>query len=654
MSISLEPKASATAEGELESRLGWKRSLDLLVLALVSPAVVTCCGAIALWIKLVSRGPVFFRQERIGYRGRRFFIFKFRTMHPQADGTRHEEHMATLLQGDRPMGKLDLAGDKRLIPGARALRAAGLDELPQLINVLKGEMSLVGPRPCTVYEHEHYAEWHKERFAALPGLTGLWQVSGKNRTTFKRMIELDIEYARHASLGLDLAIMARTVPALLGQVGDIWRARREGGKGLEGARRICKPDEGAAAAPVREINKPGASGQGVVEAARAAAQPVFGPKENTHHMEKNNMKNPIKVGVVGCGYWGPNLARNFRGLRDCELHLLCDASEARLRHMQNMYPEVKTSPDAAYAMNGSGLDAVAIATPVRFHYGMAKAALLAGKHTFIEKPMASTAAECQELVEIAREKGLVLMVGHTFLYSPVVRRLKQIIDQGDIGDIQYICSRRLNLGLFQKDMNVAWDLAPHDVSILLYIMGELPQTVSCMGTAHVTPGVEDVVVMYLTFTRQRCAIVHNSWLDPRKVREMTIVGTRRMVVYDDVANQEKLKIFDARVETPPHYDTFAEFQYAYHYGDTYAPFIQQDEPLKLECQHFIDCIREGKQPLTNGQHGLELVRILEAAKESLASGGQAIEFNPASTIVPMPRGTPTPPDRGVEALHIAA
>jgi predicted dehydrogenase len=164
------------------------------------------------------------------------------------------------------------------------------------------------------------------------------------------------------------------------------------------------------------------------------------------------------------------------------------------------------------------------------------------------------------------------------------------------------------------------------LSIILHIMGELPQTVSCTGTAHVTPGIEDVTVMYLEFSRKRCAIVHNSWLDPRKVREMTIVGTRRMVVYDDVVNQEKIKIFDARVERPPHYDNFAEFQYAYHYGDTYAPFVKQDEPLKIECQHFLDCIKGGKEPLTSGQQGLELVRILEAAKESLAQGGKAVPY----------------------------
>jgi len=252
---------------------------------------------------------------------------------------------------------------------------------------------------------------------------------------------------------------------------------------------------------------------------------------------------------------------------------------------------------------------------------MAKAALLAGKHTLIEKPMASSSEQCAELVEIAHKKGLILMVGHTFLYSPAVRMIKQIVDRGDLGPIRYICARRLNLGLFQKDINVAWDLAPHDISIILHLLEELPTSVNCRGSAHVTPGIEDVTSMSLTFARDRSAIIHSSWLDPRKVREMTIVGSKRMIVYDDVAQQEKIRIFDARVERPPHYDTFAEFHYAYHYGDTYAPYVKQEEPLKSECQHFLDCIQHGKQPLTDGSQGLELIKILEASSESLRQGG---------------------------------
>jgi predicted dehydrogenase len=350
------------------------------------------------------------------------------------------------------------------------------------------------------------------------------------------------------------------------------------------------------------------------------------------------MTKQIKVGVVGCGYWGPNLIRNFRALPGCNLKMMCDVSQERLSHLKSLYPEVEGETDFSHMLNGAGLDAVVIATSVKHHFPMAKASLQAGKHTFIEKPMAASAEQCEELVEIAEKKGLVLMVGHTFLYSPAVRKIKEIVEWGDLGEIRYICARRLNLGLFQKDINVAWDLAPHDISIILHIMEEPPLSVNCRGSAHVTPGIEDVTTMCLNFRNNRSAIIQSSWLDPRKTREMTIVGSKRMIVYDDVAQIEKIKIYDARVERPPHYDTFGEFHYAYHYGDMYVPYIKQEEPLKSECQHFLDCIREGISPLTNGKQGLELVRILEASSLSLKQGGAPVAL-PAgafrNTVFPM-------------------
>ncbi|MCX6899490.1 MAG: Gfo/Idh/MocA family oxidoreductase [Verrucomicrobia bacterium] len=338
------------------------------------------------------------------------------------------------------------------------------------------------------------------------------------------------------------------------------------------------------------------------------------------------MTKQIKVGVVGCGYWGPNLIRNFRSLPDCSLKTMCDTSEHRLKHLRSLYPEVEGLTDYDRMLDGSSLDAVVIATSVKLHYPMAKASLLAGKHTFIEKPMARSSHECEELIDIAHKKGLVLMIGHTFLYSPAVKKIREIVEHGDIGEIRYICARRLNLGLFQRDINVAWDLAPHDISIILYVMGESPIGINCQGTAHITPGVEDVTIMSLLFHRERSAIIHSSWLDPRKIREITIVGSKKMVVYDDVEQQEKIKVYDARVEKPPHYDTFAEFHYAYHYGDVYAPYVKQEEPLKSECQHFLDCIQHGSTPLTSGKRGLELVRILEASSESLKMGGGRIDL----------------------------
>ncbi len=361
------------------------------------------------------------------------------------------------------------------------------------------------------------------------------------------------------------------------------------------------------------------------------------------------MNSEINVGVVGCGYWGPNLIRNFRALSGCRVRFVCDKDEARLKHVKSLYSEVETTRDFADLLRCKTLDAVVVATPVGTHHALALAALQAGKHVFVEKPLARSVAECEDLIHESARRGLTLMVGHTFLYSPVVRRIKEIVDRGDIGDIRYIASRRLNLGLYQKDINVTWDLAPHDISIILYILEETPLSVNCRGSAHVTPGVEDVTLLNLEFRRQRSAQIHSSWLDPRKVREMTIVGSRRMIVYDDVTPHEKLRIFDTRVETPPHYDTFAEFHYSYHYGDVYAPYIKQEEPLKVECQHFLDCIRTGQAPLSGGRQALEMVRILEAASLSLQNQGAPVSLSAGEEPIPplnkplngQTRGVPT-------------
>ncbi len=318
------------------------------------------------------------------------------------------------------------------------------------------------------------------------------------------------------------------------------------------------------------------------------------------------MKARIGVGIVGCGYWGPNLLRNLRGLSDCEAKIICDLDVKRLNHLQGLYPGIETSTDFAQLLARPDLDALIIATSAKFHYAMAKQSLLAGKHTFVEKPMATSAAECDELIQLAAARGLTLMVGHTFLYSAPVRRIKEIIDSGEIGELRYISARRLNLGLFQRHINVTWDLAPHDISIILYVTGMMPQTVNCQGNSHVTKGIEDVTNLCMNFDKGVFATVQNSWLDPRKVREMTIVGSKRMIVYDDVQPLEKIRIYDVRVEVPSHYDTFAEFHFSYHYGDSHIPFIKQEEPLKVECQHFLDCIRSGRAPLTDGKHGAEV------------------------------------------------
>ena len=339
------------------------------------------------------------------------------------------------------------------------------------------------------------------------------------------------------------------------------------------------------------------------------------------------MEKVLNVGVAGCGYWGPNLIRNFSQLPDCRVKQVCDTEENRLKHMKKLYPSVDTTMVFEDLVKDKDLDAIVVATPVHLHHKLAKKSLLAGKHTFIEKPMATSSAECEELVTLAAKKKLTLMVGHTFIYSAPVRRIKEIVDSGDIGEIQYISSRRLNLGLFQKDINVTWDLAPHDISIILYFMGRPPASINCQGKAHVNKKIEDVTNMSLNFENGGFAIIHSSWLDPNKVREMIIVGSKKMIVYNDNEPLEKIKIFDKRVEAPPHYDTFAEFHYSYHYGDAYIPYLKQIEPLKMEAQHFLDSIRHGKTPETSGLDGLRVVQILEASSKSLKRDGARVEID---------------------------
>jgi len=332
------------------------------------------------------------------------------------------------------------------------------------------------------------------------------------------------------------------------------------------------------------------------------------------------------VSVLGCGYWGPNLVRNLKSATGCRVRKVCDLRAERLAYLKDMHPDVEVTQDFASVIDSEDTDALVIATPIKTHYPLARLALLAGKHVFVEKPLATSVAECEELLSLAKARSLVIMVGHTFVYSPTVRKIKEVVASGDLGEVIYISSRRLNLGLLQQDMNVAWDLAPHDISIILYVLGKMPLSVNCQGKAHVNPNVEDVTNITLNFANGGFAIIHNSWIDPRKVRETTIVGTRKMLVYDDIEPLDKMRIFDKCVEIPPHYDTFAEFTYSYHYGDMYVPYIKQVEPLKVECQSFVDSIETGVASDSDGREGLKVVRILVAASESLKNNGALVEL----------------------------
>jgi predicted dehydrogenase len=336
------------------------------------------------------------------------------------------------------------------------------------------------------------------------------------------------------------------------------------------------------------------------------------------------MKQTVSVGITGYGYWGPNLARNFDGLPGAKVSAICDSGPDRLAHARVNQPQAARFGDFAAMLRHPDLDAVVVATPASTHHVLAKAALLAGKHILVEKPMAASSAECEELIRIAEEKKLTLMVGHTYLYSEAVLEIFRTIENGDIGDLRYINCQRLNLGLFQQDINVAWDLAPHDLSIILRAMGSLPEIVNCQGHAHVHRDMEDVANLSLSFSGKRFASVQNSWLEPRKVRQMTFVGSRKMIVYDDLEPREKIRIYDVRVERPRHYDDFAEFHYSYHYGECRIPHLEQREPLRNMCAHFIECIRQGASPDSCGASGLNVVRVLEACTASLRSRGAPV------------------------------
>lgn len=337
----------------------------------------------------------------------------------------------------------------------------------------------------------------------------------------------------------------------------------------------------------------------------------------------------ISIGVIGCGYWGPNHIRNFLALRGmgAEVAIAADRDPERRKHVGELYPSVTLVEEADTVIETADIDAVVIATPVASHYRLAKAAMLAGKHVLVEKPFVTDVAQAEELASLAHEQQTVLMVGHTFEYAAAVNRIRHLIEDGELGEILYVRSLRVNLGIFQPDVSVLWDLAPHDVSILLYILQQHPTAVSAVGSAHYSSGLADVTSVNLEFGPELMANIVCSWLDPRKVREMTIVGTDKMLVYDDVSANEKVRIYDRGVDGPRHYDSFAEFQYSYRYGDIVTPYLEEYEPLRAECAHFLECIRMGTTPRSGGQAGLSLVRILTAAEQSLHRGGARVPID---------------------------
>jgi predicted dehydrogenase len=338
-------------------------------------------------------------------------------------------------------------------------------------------------------------------------------------------------------------------------------------------------------------------------------------------------KAEVCIAVIGCGYWGPNWLRNFHQLPGSRIVGAADTDEKRLKYVRGLYPGISVTTDFRELLAIPAVNAVVVALPPRLHAPVGLEVLRAGKHVLIEKPMATSSVACRELIAEAEARSLTLMVGHTFEYTEAVRAVKSVLDDGVLGDLYYVNTQRLNLGLFQNDCNVIWDLAPHDISILLHLRsGEMPLGVRAVGAAHINPKIEDVAAVTLDFKGGLVAFLQCSWLDPKKVRQTVLVGSKKMLIYNDIEPTEKIWIYDRGVEQPAHYDTFDQFPYTYRYGDITIPRIGGAEPLRTEAQHFLDCIKNGATPISDGESGLRVVRVLEATDQSLYNGGARIEL----------------------------
>ncbi len=331
---------------------------------------------------------------------------------------------------------------------------------------------------------------------------------------------------------------------------------------------------------------------------------------------------PLSIALVGYGYWGPNLARNFHQLAGVKLAYVVDPNPAARAQAEQRYG-CATAARLEEILADPALAGVVVATPARTHFTLARDALAAGKHVLVEKPLTMDLDEGAELIALARQQQLTLMVGHVFEYNPAVRYIKTLIERGELGEIFYLYSRRVNLGRVQSDVNALWSIAPHDISIALYLLGQLPEAVRCQGASCLNGRVEDVVFLTLFFPNNLLCHVHASWLDPSKTREMTVVGSRKMVVYDDVSTEGKVRIYDKGAFRKGDV-TYGDFQYKLHSGDILIPRLDLHEPLQMECAHWIDCIRTGSPPLTDGENGLRVLKVLDAGERSLRQEGAKI------------------------------
>jgi predicted dehydrogenase len=333
----------------------------------------------------------------------------------------------------------------------------------------------------------------------------------------------------------------------------------------------------------------------------------------------------INVAVVGYGYWGPNLVRNFQEIDGCRVAVCCDSDSVRLASIKSKHPTVDATNDYSSVLKDKNIAAVIIATPIGTHYRLARQALENGKHVLVEKPLAATVSEAECLVEIAERSGLTLMVDHTFVYTGAVRKIKQIIDQGEIGDLYYFDSVRINLGLIQRDVNVLWDLAPHDVAILGYLISETPVAVCANGASHFGNGIENVAYLSVYFSSGFIAHFHNNWLAPVKIRTVILGGSRKMILYDDMDASEKVKVYDRGVDVSKP-ENRRDALIDYRLGDMWAPRLDTTEALYLVAAEFVNCIVAKRRPTTDGISGLNVVRILEASEMSIKRRGREVKL----------------------------
>jgi len=331
----------------------------------------------------------------------------------------------------------------------------------------------------------------------------------------------------------------------------------------------------------------------------------------------------VKVAVVGVGYWGPNFVRILDELPDSKLVAVCDADTKKFDKLAGLYPHIDFTDSLDTLLEGDVVDAFVVATGSDSHFEVAKKCLLAGKHALVEKPLALSSADASELVKIAGDKSLVLLVGHLLRYHNGVVKLREYIDDGYLGKVLYIYTTRVNLGKIRKEESALWSFATHDISLVNFLLGGEPQYVTASGQSYVRDGIQDVVFVTLHYTDKVMAHLHVSWLDPHKIRKTTVVGDKKMAVLDDMQATEKLRIYDKGVDFVPSYGDYGE-SLSIRVGDIYIPKIDMAEPLKVECRHFLDCITKGAEPLTGGEHGLQVLRVLEAAERSLREGSKAI------------------------------